>query len=70
MRDRLLELPDVCLRKIIRELIFYNDGRNIRRAYKDSLHFIKIFEDTWQATLTALKVYTVTVQYNTVYSEY
>jgi len=56
MRDRLLELPDVCLRKIVRELLFFNDGRNLRRAYKDNLHFIQLFEQTWQSTLNSLKV--------------
>ena len=54
--DRLAELPDLVLSKIIRELIFVNDARNIRRAYANSDKFIAIFDMTWRDTVARMQV--------------
>ena len=54
--DRLVELPDLVLSKIIRELIFVNDARNIRRAYVNSDKFIAIFDATWEDTVARMQV--------------
>ena len=49
--DRVIELPDLCLRKIVRELIFKNDARNFRRAYSNSAKVQQVFESTWKETV-------------------
>ena len=54
--DRLIELPDLVLRRIIRELIFVNDARNIKRAYANSERFMALFEASWKETIDQMRV--------------
>ena len=56
VNDRLIELPDLVLRKIIRELIFVNDARNIKRAYTNSERFMAVFEASWKETIDQMRV--------------